>query len=158
MESETMNALISELREPCPHENCVLCHRAADTLEEYGKTIQQLREERAVLDAEAQLYRDAARLYGIDAKTMLTLAKSQIKTCADNIRLVEKMGNVLDMFKWVPSGLTTDDVCRAITHYDGDGSKPYCDLVYCGLDIIRTYLKVRSDLDEWRKANLPFSQ
>ena len=26
--------LIKELREPCPHENCVLCQRAADAIEE----------------------------------------------------------------------------------------------------------------------------
>ena len=48
MEFETANALISELKEPCPHENCVLCYRAADTLEECSKTIQQLQEERTV--------------------------------------------------------------------------------------------------------------
>lgn len=153
MEPVTTNTLISDLREPCPHENCVLCYRAADTLEEYGKAIQQLREERAALDTEVQLYRDVARLYGVDAKTMRTLAKSQIKACADNIRLVEKMENLLDVFKWVPSELTTDEVCRAIAHYDGDGSKPYCDLVYCGLGIIREYLKIRGDLDEWRNTN-----
>lgn len=62
------------------------------------------------------------------------------------------------MFKYVPKDLTSDEVCRAISHYDGDGSKPYCDLVYCGLDIIREYLKVRGDLDEWKKHNLPLSQ
>lgn len=122
------------------------------------ETVENLKEKYNQLTIEVQTYRAAAALYGIDPMTMLTLAKSQIKTCADNIRLVEKMENVLDMFKWVPSELTTDEVCRVITHYDGDGSKPYCDLVYCGLDIIRSYLKVRSDLDEWRKANLPFSQ
>lgn len=125
---------------------------------ESNETVENLKERCEQLTEEVQTYHAAAALYGIDPMTMLTLAKSQIKTCADNIRLVEKMENVLDMFKWVPSELTTDDVCKAITHYDGDGSKPYCDLVYCGLDIIRTYLKVRSDLDEWRKANLSFSQ
>lgn len=151
MEPKTMDALISELREPCSHENCVVRYRAADALEEYGKTIQQLREERAVLDAEVQLYRDAARLYGIDAKTMLALAKSQIKTCADNIRIVEKMRSVLSMFDSVPQDLDVQDVIKTIAHYDGDNSKPGCDLVYCGLRIIWDYLKERSDLDEWKK-------
>lgn len=155
MELETTNALISELREPCPHENCVLCYRAADTLEECSKTIQQLQEERTALDAEVQMYRSAARLYGIDAKTMLTLAKSQIKTCADNIRLMEKMQSVLSIFDRVPQDLDVRDVTETIVHYDGDNSKPGCDLVYCGLRIIWDYLKERSDLDEWRKGNLP---
>lgn len=155
MELEITNALISELREPCPHENCMLCYRAADTLEECGKSIQQLQEERAALDAEVQVYRNAARLYGIDARTMLTLAKSQIKTCADNIRLMEKMQSVLSIFDRVPQGLDVRDVVETIVHYDGDNSKPRCDLVYCGLRIIWDYLKERSDLNEWRKGNLP---
>ena len=144
MEFETTNALISELREPCPHENCVLCYRAADTLEECSKTIQQLQEERTALDAEVQMYRSA-----------LTLAKSQIKTCADNIRLMEKMQSVLSIFDRVPQDLDVRDVTETIVHYDGDNSKTGCDLVYCGLRIIWDYLKERSDLDEWRKGNLP---
>lgn len=28
--------LIKELRDPCPHENCILCQRAADVIEERG--------------------------------------------------------------------------------------------------------------------------
>lgn len=42
------------------------------------------------LEAELAEYRQMATSYGIDAKTMCTLAKSQIKTCADNIRLQEE--------------------------------------------------------------------
>lgn len=30
--------LIKELREPCPHENCILCQRAADVIEERGES------------------------------------------------------------------------------------------------------------------------
>lgn len=162
MKLEEIDSLISELRDPCPHENCVLCHRAADALEECNKTIQQLQKDMSVLIAtaqpymdEAQSYRNAARLYGIDADTMLTLAKSQIKTCADNIRIVEKMQSVLSIFDDVPQDLDVQKVIETITHYDGDNSKPGCDLVYCGLRIIWDYLKERSDLDEWRKGNLP---
>lgn len=107
------------------------------------------------LEAEVKTYRDAARLYGIDPATMLTLAKSQVKTCADNIRLIEKMQEVFELFRYVPEDLTEQEVVSAITQYDGDGSKPYCDLVYCGLSIIRKYLKKRSEYDEWRKGNLP---
>ena len=50
-----------------------------------------------VLEAELDVYRSElfeyeqmASSYGIDAKTMCTLAKSQIKTCAENIRLREE--------------------------------------------------------------------
>lgn len=127
-------------------------------MNEYEESIKKLKEKCERLSAEVQVYHSAAALYGVDPMTMLTLAKSQIKTCADNIRLMEKMENVLNMFKYVPKDLTSDEVCRAISHYDGDGSKPYCDLVYYGLDIIREYLKVRGDLDEWKKHNLPLSQ
>lgn len=125
---------------------------------EHDEAVKELKEKCERLVAEVQIYHDAAALYGIDPMTMLTLAKSQIKTCADNIRLMEKMESVLDMFKWVPKDLTVDEVCKAITHYDGDGSKPYCDLVYCGLDVIRKYLEERSELNEWKKSNLPLSQ
>ena len=104
---------------------------------------------------EVKAYRDAARLYGIDAPTMLTLARSQIKTSADNIRLVEKMQEVLDMFRYVPQDLTEQDLVAAISQYDGDGAKPYCDLVYCGLDIIRRFMAKRGEYDEWRKGHLP---
>ena len=127
-------------------------------MNEYEESVKELKEKCEQLSAEVQVYHSAAALYGVDPMTMLTLAKSQIKTCADNIRLMEKMENVLNMFKYVPKDLTSDEVCRAISHYDGDGSKPYCDLVYCGLDIIREYLKVRGELDEWKKHNLPLSQ
>ena len=29
--------LVKELREPCPHENCVVCQKAADAIEELSK-------------------------------------------------------------------------------------------------------------------------
>ncbi len=50
------------------------------------------------------------------------------------------MQTMEEIFRWIPKDLTMLDVEHAIAHYDGDGSKPYCDLVYCGLDIIRNYL------------------
>lgn len=124
-------------------------------LNEFEATILRMNQERAALFEEVQAYRNAARLYGIDPATMLTLAKSQVKTCADNIRLIEKMQEVFELFRYVPENLTEQEVVSAITQYDGDGSKPYCDLVYCGLSIIRKYLKKRSEYDEWRKGNLP---
>ena len=116
-------------------------------LNESEATILRMNQELDILFKEVQTYRNAARLYGIDPATMLTLAKSQVKTCADNIRLIEKMQEVFE--------LTEQEVVSAITQYDGDGSKPYCDLVYCGLSIIRKYLKKRSEYDVWRKGNLP---
>lgn len=107
------------------------------------------------LEREVAVYRNAARLYGIDAETMLTLARSQIKTCADNIRIFEKLQEILRLFRYVPKSLTEDDVCDAIAHYDGDGSKPYCDLVYHGLDIIRGYVKNREEYEGLLSGCLP---
>lgn len=124
-------------------------------LNESEATILRMNQELDTLFKEVQTYRNAARLYGIDPATMLMLAKSQVKTCADNIRLIEKMQEVFELFQYVPEDLTEQEVVSAITQYDGDGSKPYCDLVYCGLSIICKYLKKRSEYDEWRKGNLP---
>ena len=124
-------------------------------LNESEATILRMNQELDTLFKEVQTYRNAARLYGIDPATMLTLAKSQVKTCTDNIRLIEKMQEVFELFQYVSEDLTEQEVVSAITQYDGDGSKPYCDLVYCGLSIICKYLKKRSEYDEWRKGNLP---
>lgn len=124
-------------------------------LNESEATILRMNQKLDTLFKEVQTYRNAARLYGIDPATMLTLAKSQVKICADNIRLIEKMQEVFELFQYVPEDLTEQEVVSAITQYDGDGSKPYCDLVYCGLSIICKYLKKRSEYDEWRKGNLP---
>ena len=66
-------------------------------LNESEATILRMNQERAALFEEVQAYRNAARLYGIDPATMLTLAKSQVKTCADNIRLIEKMQEGLNV-------------------------------------------------------------
>ena len=75
-------------------------------LNESEATILRMNQERAALFEEVQAYRNAARLYGIDPATMLTLAKSQVKTCADNIRLIEKMQEVFELFRYVPENLT----------------------------------------------------
>lgn len=100
---------------------------------------------------EVSEYRNAARLYGVDAHTMLMLAKSKIVTCADNIRMMDRMEQLLKLFDYVPESLTDKDLEMALTYYDGDGSKPYCDIVYLGLSVLRKYLKVRDDCAEWRK-------
>ncbi len=146
--------LVSRMREPDTPWDFSFIHQAADIIEEQEKTIMRLRNEKGMAEAEVQIYRNAARLYGIDAETMLTLAKSQIKTSADNIRIVEKMQDDLSLFDGVPAELTEKDVSRAIVQYDGDGTKPFCDLVFCGLKIIQKYLKERSELSEWRNGNL----
>lgn len=124
-------------------------------LEERDAEIQRLHNQCASLFSEVQTYRNAARLYGVDLRTMLMLAKSQIKTSADNIRLVEKIQEVFDLFRDIPENLSEGELNAALTVYDGDGSRPYCDLVYCGLSIIREYYKKRSEYDEWRRGNLP---
>ena len=117
--------------------------------------MQQLCDERNALQSEVETYRNAARLYGIDPDTMLTLARSQIKTCADNIRLVEKMQEVFALFKYIPGGLTEQEISAALAQYDGNGDMPHCDLVYCGLKIVYDYWKKRREYDEWRKGHLP---
>ena len=43
------------------------------------------------LQAQIAKYDEVAAEYGIDGKTMLTLAKSQIKTAQDNIKLREQL-------------------------------------------------------------------
>ena len=52
--------------------------------------IDELEAEVSVYRSELAEYEQMAASYGIDAKTMCTLAKSQIKTCAENIRLREE--------------------------------------------------------------------
>jgi|GEM_PF-3381199 len=98
------------------------------------------------LEAECKVYSDASELYGIDAMTMLALARSQIKTCADNIRMSEKMEEYRALFSELPSGLTKEDVTAAICAYDGNGEMPYCDLVWAALVAVRKYLKARGEL------------
>ena len=95
------------------------------------------------LEAECKTYSDASELYGIDAMTMLALARSQIKTCANNIRLSEKMEEYDALFEELPSGLTEQDVVAAICSYDGNGKMPHCDLVWAALVVVRNYLKMK---------------
>ena len=98
------------------------------------------------LEAECKTYSDAAELYGVDAMTMLSLARSQIKTCADNIRMSEKMEEYRALFSELPDGLSREDVAAAICAYDGNGAMPYCDLVWAALVAVRKYLKARGEL------------
>lgn len=95
------------------------------------------------LEAECKTYMDAAELYGIDAMTMLSLARSQIKTSASNIRLSEQMEEYRKLFDELPRNLTDEDVTRAIIAYDGNGAMPYCDLVWAALWAVRKYLRMR---------------
>lgn len=125
-------------------------------IEEKDEQIARLERVCAEFDEELSTYRDAARLYGVDPQIMLALARSKILTCADNIRIMEKMQEVLDLFRYVPKNLDEHDLTSALVQYDGDGSKPYCDLVHCGLDLIRRYYGKRSEYEEWRKGHLPF--
>lgn len=98
------------------------------------------------VEQECQVYRDAAKTYGIDARTMLSLAKSQIKTSADNIRIMER---VRELAKEIPSTLTPYELERALCEYDGDGSKAFCDLVYAGLKIIQKIQSWERENNEW---------
>lgn len=148
--SEAVDSLISELREPYLRENHLLCCRAADAIEGYREAVQNLEEERRELKSEVEVYRNAARLYGIDARTMLTLAKSQIKTCADNIRITEKMQEFLSVFDVVPADLTAQELPALLS----EGGSRYGETVNCALMVLVNYLKVRDDINEWRKNHL----
>ena len=93
-------------------------------------------------------------LYGLDPETMMILAKSQIKTCGENIRLVEEIKEISDLFSDIPEDVMEQDIVAAISQYDGDGQKPYSDLVCCGLRIIQRYLANREIYEEWTKGSL----
>ena len=97
------------------------------------------------LEAECKTYSDASELYGIDAMTMLALARSQIKTCANNIRLSERMEQYDALFDDLPRGLNERDITTAICSYDGNGSMPHCDLVWAALMAARKYLKLKGE-------------
>ncbi len=51
------------------------------------------------------------------------------------------------ILNWLPKQATVLEIERAMCYYDGDNSKPYCDLVYAGLDIMRNLLKLRDAPD-----------
>jgi len=70
------------------------------------------------------------------------------------VDMMEKMQEVFELFSQVPDNLTDDKLDEAFFRYDGE---PYCELVCCGIEIIRKYLKKRSEYDEWQKKNLQFS-
>ena len=83
------------------------------------------------LESELSEYRQMAASYGIDAKTMCALAKSQIKTCADNIRLREELeerrGFARDVVKFIATCSSPDpfmmkiiDHCRELAEVDGE--------------------------------------
>lgn len=102
------------------------------------------------LEKELSTYWNAAERYGITAPVMLELAKSQIKTCADNIRMMERLRDIYDtLFRWIPDELTEQDLMKAISQYDGDSSKPSCDTVYAALKILQELLRKREEAEEW---------
>jgi len=77
---EVIKALRNDSHFGCPvwHEKCTqLNERAADIIES--------------LQSQLAEYREAAEEYGIDAKTMLELAKSQIKTAKQNAELQDEL-------------------------------------------------------------------
>lgn len=95
-------------------------------------------------------WRYTASLYGIDVKTMLALAKSQIKTSASNIKIWEDMNKLIHVFDGIPNELPKGEVEAALIAYDGDSTKPYCDLVYSGLRVIRDFYKLQDIVSEYK--------
>lgn len=129
--------LVRELRAVCGEpETMALCRNAADRIERK--------------DAEYAPFRNAASQYGITAPVMLELAKSQIKTCADNIRMMERLRDVYEkVYAEIPEETTGHDLVAALYEYDGDGSKSACDLVFAGLKIIQEFLGERDEAQRW---------
>ena len=98
------------------------------------KTVRQLRAEKDDLERElTQIrkeyseYQEMAESYGIDAKTMCTLAKSQIKTCADSIRLREQMEETQSFIRFIAACTSTDPFameiirhCRELAEVSGE--------------------------------------
>lgn len=79
------------------------------------------------LESELSEYRQMAESYGIDAKTMCTLAKSQIKTCADSIRLREQMEETQSFIRFIAACTSTDPFameiirhCRELAEVSGE--------------------------------------
>lgn len=102
---------------------------------------------------EVRIYRDVAELYGIDAM-MMTLAKIQTTICDDNVKLTDKIRKLNMLFKNIPEEINWDEinektVMSALAHYDGDSSKPYCDLVCYALGVVLGYLKIKDELHEY---------
>lgn len=100
--------------------------------------------------SEVDKWRYTASLYGIDVKTMLALAKSQIKTSASNIKLWEDINKLTHVFDGIPDELPKGEVEAALIAYDGDSTKPYCDLVYSGLRVIREFYKLQDIVSEYK--------
>ena len=79
------------------------------------------------LTAELTDYRALAAEYGIDGKTMLALAKSQIETAKENAKLTERLkAAVEDIYR-----IASCDVCK---HYDADKDacgKPFVESFKC---------------------------
>lgn len=102
---------------------------------------------------EVRIYRNAAELYGIDAMKMMTLTKIQTRICDDNVKLTDKIHELDMLFKKIPKEINEDEITEktvmsAMIHYDGDNSKPYCDLVYYALSVVLGYLKIKDKLHE----------
>lgn len=100
--------------------------------------------------SEIDQWRYTASLYGVDVKTMLALAKSQIKTSASNIKIWEDMNKLIHVFDGIPDELPKGKVEAALIAYDGDSTKPYCDLVYSGLRVIREFYKLQDIVSEYK--------
>lgn len=89
--------------------------------------IDELEAEVSVYRSELAEYEQMAASYGIDAKTMCTLAKSQIKTCADNIRLREQMEETQSFIRFIAACTSTDPFameiirhCRELAEVSGE--------------------------------------
>lgn len=106
------------------------------------------------LKMEVEEYRRAAEMYGVDAETMLTLAKSQIKTSAKNIEVYEDIEKLLHVYDSLPMELPDGALEAALVVYDGDREKPYCDIVWYGLKVLQMFYRMGDLVRKYKKGRI----
>ncbi len=104
------------------------------------------------LKMEVERYRMAAEMYGVNAETMLALAKSQIKTSAKNIEVYEDIEKLLHIFDSLPLELPNGELEAALVVYDGDRERPYCDLVWHGLKVMQAFYGLDDLVKKYKKG------
>lgn len=99
------------------------------SLESHNRILAKLTEK---LIAEITDYRAIAADYGIDGKTMLTLAKSQIETAKENAKLTERLKAAVEDWKTAvenANSMLACEACKNRGYHAEDGL--YCKVKSC---------------------------
>lgn len=117
------------------------------TLAEYVKELEQ----------ECEKYRRAALSYGVDADGMLMLAKSQIRTAANNIHLMDELEFYYDLADdHIPRGLQAKDVIATMVYIDSlldrecniPARESVMQIVHAALEIMNALLSRSAEKEE----------